>query len=302
MLKARTSVIAALLAVFFITTGCGGQRRDNEANSSAADPPRATATTPPALAKAPAREHTADRTCEEKPTPPQFLRDREYGRLLFKEFDALYETGRFGLGYCVAEVEVNEEGTVEAVHLVRPRPLDERLNQAITKTQAARRYKPALACGLPVKFMLTVGIGHCPVPMNEKRWPPAALVVRASSTTAGPDGVVWLLDIGKDGSALVRSSSEFGAKSQEQRFTVDAPERQAIVRASDEARYFELPDSVGPSDLPVHGPLNTLEIRYGGRVRKVYLSDPTNAHGDDVRRFRLVWDAIAALSGIKPPL
>ena len=150
--------------------------------------------------------------------------------------------------------------------------------------------------------MLTVGIGHCPVPMNEKRWPPAALVVRASSTTAGPDGVVWLLDIGKDGSALVRCSSEFGAKSQEQRFTVDAAERQAIVRASDEARYFELPDSVGPSDLPVHGPLNTLEIRYGGRVRKVYLNDPTNAHGDDVRRFRLVWDAIAALSGIKPPL
>ena len=172
MLITRRSLIAALLSVCFIFTGCGGQRRDSGPSHSASDPPRTTATTPPAPAKTPEQKHTADRACDEKPTPPELLPDRAYGRLLFKEFDALYATGRFRLGYCVAEVEVNEQGTVEAVHLVRPRPVDERLNQAITKTQAVRRYKPALACGQPVKFVLTVGISHCPV-----RQPPVGLTL-----------------------------------------------------------------------------------------------------------------------------
>ncbi len=167
MLVTRRLSIPALLSACFISTICGGQRRDSGTGNFAAHPPGAPADATPARAKTPEHEPAGGRACDEKPTAPQLLPDREYGRLLFKEFDALYETGRFGLGYCVAEVEVNEQGTVGAVHVVRPRPVDERLNQAITKTQAVRRYKPALACGQPVTFVVTVGISHCPVRMDE---------------------------------------------------------------------------------------------------------------------------------------
>jgi hypothetical protein len=300
MLVLRRFVIAALLSGCFTLTGCGGQRRDNGVdNSAAADPARATATPPP-VANAAAQKMT-EPPCAEQPEPPEPLPGRESGESLTSAFKKLYDTGQFRVGSCLTEADVNDKGVVETVRVTHPPNIDERLKQAIIRSQAARRFKPASACGRPVKFLVTVGFFHCPN-IDEKSRTATTPVVRASSMTAGPDGVVWLLDIGEDGSALVRSSREFGATSQEQRFAVDAAGRQTIVRASEGARYFDLPDTVGSSDLPIHGPQNTLEICYRGRVRKVYLNDPTSARGDAVRRFRLLWDVIAALSPIKPPL
>jgi hypothetical protein len=102
------------------------------------------------------------------------------------------------VGSCLAEADVNDKGVVETVRVTHPPNIDERLKQAISRSQAARRFKPASACGRPVKFLVTVGFFHCPNIADEKSRIATTPVVRASSMTAGPDGVVWLLDIGED--------------------------------------------------------------------------------------------------------
>ena len=78
------------------------------------------------------------------------------------EFTKLYETGAFQLGYCLTEVQVNEEGTVDGVRIVRPQNVDKRVESAIVGSMRSRRYTPANACGRPVRFALLLGIGHCP--------------------------------------------------------------------------------------------------------------------------------------------
>jgi len=62
-----------------------------------------------------------------------------------------------------------------------------------------------------------------------------------------------------------------------------------------------LPESLGDSAVPVDGPLNVLDIRDGARDHKVVLNDPAGARGEQAGRFRIVWNAIAALSPVKPP-
>ena len=78
------------------------------------------------------------------------------------EFNKLHKTGEFQLGYCLADVQVNEEGTVETVRVVRPQNVDRCVESAIVRSMKSRRYNPATACGRPVPFRMSVGIGHCP--------------------------------------------------------------------------------------------------------------------------------------------
>jgi hypothetical protein len=73
--------------------------------------------------------------------------------------------------------------------------------------------------------------------------------IRAWSTTAGPDGVVWHLSIERDSTATVTSSSDLGAKSVERHFKISAAQRQAILWAVEEGQFFTLPKSVGPRSL-----------------------------------------------------
>jgi hypothetical protein len=126
--------------------------------------------------------------------------------------------------------------------------------------------------------------------------------VRAWSSTNGPYGEVWYLEIQRSGSARVSVASNLGAKSDERAFSVSRPGHDAMLRAADEAKFFELPEDLGPSSLPIHGPQNSLEIDRGGLVRRVFLNDPAAATGDSVSRFRRVWAAVVASSPIKPPL
>lgn len=81
---------------------------------------------------------------------------------MLAEFNKLYETGEFQLGYCLADVQVNEKGTVDTVRIVRPLNVDNRVESAIARSMKSRRYAPATACGRPVPFVLSVGVGHCP--------------------------------------------------------------------------------------------------------------------------------------------
>src|SRR5205085_4078425 len=117
-----------------------------------------------------------------------------------------------------------------------------------------------------------------------------------------PYGQVWYLFIQRNDSATVTSSSEFGAKSLERLFRISMAQREAIVRAAEESQFFALPESVGPSVVPIHGPDNTLELELHGRVHKVFLNDPASAAGPQVDRFRRVWRAVVERSPIKPPL
>jgi hypothetical protein len=98
----------------------------------------------------------------EKPAAPKPLADAGAGQKMLAEFNKLYETGDFQFGYCLADVQVNEEGTVDTVRVVRPQNVDERVEAAIVGSMKSRRYMAATACGRPLPFALSVGVGHCP--------------------------------------------------------------------------------------------------------------------------------------------
>ena len=115
-------------------------------------PHRPFVTTPPQPPPPP-----AEPACSEKAAPPKPMADE-----MLAEFNKLYETGEFQLGYCLADVQVNEKGTVDTVRIVRPQNVDKRVESAIVRSMKSRRYTPATACGRPVPFALSVGVGHCP--------------------------------------------------------------------------------------------------------------------------------------------
>jgi len=127
--------------------------------------------------------------------------------------------------------------------------------------------------------------------------------IKAWSSTNGSFGKVWHLSIQSPDSGTVSDSSELGAKSSERRFKIfSTAQREAILRAAEDAQFFALPDSLGPSSVPVDGPENTLEIELRGRVHKVLLNDPASAKGPQVDRFRRVWRAVVESSPLIPPL
>ena len=100
--------------------------------------------------------------CSEKPTRPEAMSADDALPQVAAEFNKLYETGEFQLGYCLAEVQINEKGTVDAVRVRRPQNVDERVASAIVRSMRSRRYKPASACGRPVPVTISVRFFHCP--------------------------------------------------------------------------------------------------------------------------------------------
>jgi hypothetical protein len=129
-----------------------------------------------------------------------------------------------------------------------------------------------------------------------------AVVVKAWSSTAGPYGASWTLEIGTDGAASVTRWRSPGEAGQELHFTVAAQDRSAIAQAVEQAKFFELPEYLGPSMVPLHGPENTLHIEVGGHVRRVRLHDPSTERGAEVDRFKRAWNAVVKFSPLKPPL
>jgi hypothetical protein len=128
------------------------------------------------------------------------------------------------------------------------------------------------------------------------------VVVEAWSSTAGPYGVLWTLEIGVDGAASVTRWSSPGEAGQERHFMVAPKDRSLIMKAVEDAKFFELPAYLGPSLVPLHGPENTLQIEVDGRARKVSLHDPSTERGAEVERFKRAWNVVVGLSPIKPPL
>ena len=129
-----------------------------------------------------------------------------------------------------------------------------------------------------------------------------AVVVKAWSSTAGPYGVLWTLEIGADGAASVTRWRGPGEAGQERHYTVAPKDRSAITKTVEDAKFFELPEYIGPSTVPFHGPENTLQIEIGDRARKVSLHDPSTERGAEVERFKRAWNAVVKLSPLKPPL
>ncbi len=100
--------------------------------------------------------------CSKNPAAPRPTADAGAGQEMLAEFNKLYRTGEFQLGYCLADVHVNEEGTVDTVRVVRPPNVDKRVESAIVRSMQSRRYNPATACGRAVPFRMSVGFFHCP--------------------------------------------------------------------------------------------------------------------------------------------
>ena len=109
--------------------------------------------------------------CLEKAAQPKQLPEATAGQEMLAGLNKLYETGQFQLGYCLADVQVNENGTVDAVRLVRPQNVDKRVESAIVRSMKSRRYRPATACGRPVPFTISVGVFHCPSTREGARKP-----------------------------------------------------------------------------------------------------------------------------------
>jgi hypothetical protein len=127
-------------------------------------------------------------------------------------------------------------------------------------------------------------------------------MIRAWSSTNGSYGQVWHLSIERDDTANVSTSSDLGAKSVERHFKISSAQRQAILRAAEEAQFFTLAESLSPGSVPIHGPQNTLELKVSGRSHKVFLNDPASTKDPQAERFRRVWRVVVETSPIKPPL
>jgi len=151
--------------------------------------------------------------------------------------------------------------------------------------------RPVVSVAILIAFVIQVSGQQTP-----------RLSVEAWSSTNGPYGELWHLSIQADGSAEVTGSSGLGSGSRERHFKISSAERDAILKAAGEAQFFALPEFVGPSVVPIHGPDNTLEIELNGRAHKVFLNEPASAKGPQVERFRRVWRAVVEKSPLKPPL
>jgi hypothetical protein len=110
------------------------------------------------------------------------------------------------------------------------------------------------------------------------------------------------LEIGANGAASVTRWRGPGDAAQERHFTVASKDRSAISKAIEAAKFFDLPEYLGPSAVPLHGPENTLQIEFDGRVRRVSLHDPSTAGGPETARFKRAWNTVVALSPVRPPL
>ncbi len=104
----------------------------------------------------------ADSPCSEKPSTPEKLQDPGKRQAIPAEFNKLFETGEFQLGYCPAEVRVSEKGTVDSVRLLRPENVDTRVESVIVREITSWRYRPATACERSVPSTTSVGFFHCP--------------------------------------------------------------------------------------------------------------------------------------------
>ncbi len=166
----RPSVAAVFFAVALASCGIGEEATAPQERATHDQPsqgPAGGSLAAPRRVDRPRDE--AEQPCSEKPSVPEPLPDGEAGQARLSEFRKLFETGQFNLGYCVAQAQVNEAGIVHSVRLLRPQNADERVAAVVVRTIAARRYKPARACGHPVSFSMTVGINHCPVVSEEHR-------------------------------------------------------------------------------------------------------------------------------------
>jgi hypothetical protein len=168
-------VTPVAIVVVLCAVGCRPQeepQRSDSGRESASKPTE----TPVVGASAPAppianAESRAEAPCSEEPSQPEKLRDVPADQGVAAEFNKLFETGRFQMGYCLAEVRVTANGTVDAVRLLRPKDADTRVQSAIVRTITSWKYKPAIACGRPVPSTTSVGFFHCPFKAERGRDP-----------------------------------------------------------------------------------------------------------------------------------
>lgn len=81
-----------------------------------------------------------------------------FGHVL-AEFNTLCETGEFQLRYCLADVQVNEKGTVDTVRVVRLQNVDKRVESAIVRSMKSGT---PLRLHVGAQFPSSVGVFHCP--------------------------------------------------------------------------------------------------------------------------------------------
>jgi len=129
-----------------------------------------------------------------------------------------------------------------------------------------------------------------------------AVAIKAWSSTAGPYGALWTFEMTADGTAHVTRWGGAGEAGQKRDFAVAPKDRSAITKTIEDAKFFDLPEYLGPSTVLLHEPENTLEIEVDHRVRKVRLYDPSTERGAEVERFKRVWNAVVKWSPLKPPL
>ena len=150
-----------------------------------------------------------------------------------------------------------------------------------------------------MRILLALLVGLAIAPQTA----PPSVRLQAFSSTAGPYGTFWRLTIEPDGAAEVKSSDMLhDRKPDTRRWVLTDAQRASLAAAIASADFFTLPASLGPEEVPLHGPENTLRVRMNGREHTVHFYGPGSGVGPSIERFRTVWRVVAGVSPVKPPL
>jgi hypothetical protein len=131
---------------------------------------------------------------------------------------------------------------------------------------------------------------------------PAALVVEAWISTAGPYGESWDLRLGPSGEVSLRVNYMVTPSGTVMaRFSL-SPDHIALIRAAVESeRFFDLPGNISPASRPLHQPALRLDVWLDQKHHTVQAYDPEQLRADpNLRRFLAVWQRLFEPLPIRP--
>jgi hypothetical protein len=150
------------------------------------------------------------------------------------------------------------------------------------------------ACG-SIALSLISGMLHA----AEK---PAALVVEAWISTAGPYGESWDLRLTPSGEVSLRVNYMVAPSGNVMaRFSLSPDQIAGIRTVVESERFFDLPARISPASLPLHQPALRLDVWLDRRHHSVQAYDPDQLKADpNLRRFLAVWERLFAPLPLRP--
>jgi hypothetical protein len=131
---------------------------------------------------------------------------------------------------------------------------------------------------------------------------PAALVVEAWISTAGPYGESWDLRLTPSGEVSLRVNYMMTPSGNLMaRFSLSPDQVAGIRKAIVSERFFDMPARIAPATLPLHRPALRLDVWLDEKHHSVQLYDPDQLGADaNLRRFLAVWSRLFESLPLRP--